>query len=344
MTLTDPFKKDELFRYYKKAFLLIPLVAIFILIIFGFEQAPYKLSGIVQIVHVVFFTGIIWIGCTTIVSILWIKFPWEHHPVKHLIYEIILILIFTNTISLAVYYLETKLGLITSEDNLHLNLVITNIVTLFITTVHEAVDFYKQWKINFSKSVKLEKDNIEAKYETLKTQVNPHFLFNSLNSLVTIVDDNQEAVDYIQNLSEFLRYMLKSKDRELVLVREEVEISKKYLDIQKSRFKENLIIEMDIPESAYHYSLPPLVLQMLIENSLKHNIISKEKPLKIEIKYARETIFIENNLQRKANGDSTGHGLQNIVERYRFFTTREVKIIDTGSVFKVEIPLLKAEI
>ncbi len=339
--MKNPVERD---KYYRNVLLLIPLVAVFIAVIFKFEDVPSDMSVYLKMVHSVFFTAIIWLGCMAIVEFLWKKYPWVHNPFKHLIYEVLLILIFTNTFSYFIFHLEVKLGMVDLDEDIYLNIVITNIITLFITTIHEAVFFYKQWKINFSKSVRLEKDNIEAKYETLKTQINPHFLFNSLNSLITLVDDNEEAVEYIQNLSEFLRYMLKSRDRELVLVREEVEIAKKYLDIQKSRFKENLKIEMDIPESAYHYSLPPLVLQMLIENSLKHNVISKDKPLDIKIRYEHETIYIENNLQKRANGQSTGHGLNNIVERYKFFTSRAVKITETHRIFKVEIPLLKAEL
>ena len=279
-----------------------------------------------------------------IVCYLWRKFPWEHHPVKHVILEVILILTYTNLFSLSVHYLEVKTGLIETPKNIHLDIIITNLITLLITTIHETLFFYKQWKYNFSKSARLEKDNIEAKYEALKTQVNPHFLFNSLNSLTAIVDDNDEAVNYIQNLSDFLRYNLKSRDRELVLVREEVEITQKYLKLQKMRFNGNLIIDFDIPESAFHYALPPLVLQMLVENCLKHNIVSNDKKLTVKTWVTDATVYVENNLQKKRNGNSMGHGLKNIVERYRFFTTQEVKISETESKFTVEIPLLKVEL
>ena len=107
------------------------------------------------------------------------------------------------------------------EEDLYLSILITNLITIIITGIHEAVEFYRQWKYNFSKSVRLEKDNIEARYEMLRNQINPHFLFNSLNSLVALVEDNKQAVSYIENLSGFLRYMLKSRDRQVVLLREE---------------------------------------------------------------------------------------------------------------------------
>ena len=154
----------------------------------------------------------------------------------------------------------------------------TILITFFITSIHESIFFYQQWKYNFSKSVRLEKDNIEARYEALRAQINPHFLFNSLNSLTTMVEDNKPVVEYIQNLSDLLRYMLKSGEKELVLLRDEITILNSYISLQQMRFPETLKIKVDVAESFYHFAVPPLVLQMLVENCLKHNIISKDKP------------------------------------------------------------------
>lgn len=218
------------------------------------------------------------------------------------------------------------------------------LITYLITAIHELVFFYKQWKHNFSKSIRLEKDNIQAKYETLKTQINPHFLFNSLNSLTNLVDENEAAVRYITDLSDFFRYMLGSRDKELVLVREEINLLKKYIHLQQSRFKTNLSIAVDVPESFYHYAISPLVLQMLVENSIKHNIISRDKPLKVSVRTGDESLVVENNLQKKSGISSTGQGLRNITERYRHFTTREVEITETSAIFKVAIPLLTLEL
>lgn len=330
--------------------IVIPLVGITIsLVYFLAKIAPLEHQAYYYILHSIVFTAGLWIGCLFIVTFLWKKYPWEHHPVKHLIIEVIALLLYTNLFSLGIFSLEKSLLMFNESDLLHENIVmgafITNLITFFITTLHEAVFFYKQWKYNFSKSARLEKDNIEAKYETLKSQINPHFLFNSLNSLTTLVDDNNEAVDYIQNLSEFLRYVLKSRDRELVLVRDEVLMLQKYMSLQKSRFRNNLVVSLQIPENYYHYSLPPLVLQMLFENCIKHNIISKDKPLEIAVFVENEAIVVRNNLQKKQEVAGTGQGLNNIVARFGFFTDRGVKISNnSGAYFTVEIPLLTVEL
>ena len=332
-----------------KIILLVIGVGVFISFLFGISRAEESIGEtLFFIVHSVFVTVGIWYGCYIIVTYLWKKFPWERNPVKHLIIEILAVFIYVPIFRLAIYKIELSFDLIPSyiheELNFNEDIIITYLITFLIVSIHEAVFFYQQWKYNFSKSTRLEKDNIEAKYETLKAQINPHFLFNSLNSLTLIVDKNDEAVDYIQNLSEHLRYILKSRDRELVLVRDEVEMLKKYINLQKSRFRENLIIKFDVAEKFYHYSLPPLVLQILVENSIKHNIISKSKPLTINISAKDKRIIVENNLQIKTEVTSTKQGLQNISDRFAFFTSRKIAITKTKAIFKVDIPLLTVEI
>jgi LytS/YehU family sensor histidine kinase len=280
----------------------------------------------------------------SIVMLLWKKFPWEQAPFRHLTLEIILITVYTLVFSSGLYFLEKRFWKIHEVENLGMEVLTTILITYLITSVHESVFFYRQWKYNFSRSVRLERDNIEARYEALRAQINPHFLFNSLNSLTTMVEDNKPVVDYVQNLSELLRYMLKSGEKELVLLRDEVAIMNSYIMLQQMRFPETLNIKVDVPESYYHFAVPPLVLQMLVENSIKHNIISKEKPLRVEITASKDYITVVNNLQKKKGIDSTGQGLKNISGRYRFFTTRKVEITETEEIFSVQIPLLQVEL
>jgi sensor histidine kinase YesM len=195
-----------------------------------------------------------------------------------------------------------------------------------------------------AKEARLESLVKETELKMLRSQINPHFLFNSLNGLITIVEDNKPGVEYIQNLSDLLRYMLKSGEKELVLLRDEIAIMNSYISLQRMRFRGILEIKVDVPESYYHYALPPLVLQMLVENCLKHNIISKENPLRVNIIAEKDAITVVNNLQIKTGVDSTGQGLKNIAGRYRFFTSRKVEIIETRDTFKVIIPLLEVEL
>jgi two-component system, LytTR family, sensor kinase len=333
-------------NYFNKSLLIIiPLVAI---LIFGVYIMSYGITDIGSplglVTHSLFMTAGIWLGCMGIVNYLWRKFPWEQAPFRHLILEIFLILSYTLVFSIALYLLEKKLSNASNVKNLGIEVFTTLLITFFITSIYESVFFYKQWKENFSKSVMLERDNIEARYEALRAQINPHFLFNSLNSLASMVEGNKPVVNYVQNLSELLRYMLKNGEKELVLLRDEMTIINSYILLQQMRFPGTLEIKIDVPEKFYHFAVPPLVLQMLVENCLKHNIISKENPLKVEITASKDSMSVKNNLQKKAGVDSTGQGLKNIMGRYRFFTSQEIEIIETKDTFTVVVPLLQIEL
>ena len=333
-------------RDHLKLILLVMIPALLIgsgLLVLGREQEN---PVFYTIGHSTIISGGLWMFCHAYVHFLWKSYPWDTFPVMHIVLEVAGIALFTLAYGLTLYRIELLLNLGESipSGELFPEALITFLITYLITAIHEMVYFYRQWILNFSKSVRLERDSIEAKYEILKTQINPHFLFNSLNSLTSIVDDNPKAVDYIQNLSGFLRYILGSSDKDLVFLRDELKVLGQYFELQKSRFLENLDVHIDVPEKYYLYTLPPLVLQMLVENCIKHNVISGEKPLQINIFVTKEDIVVSNNLQRKTEVESSGQGLTNIIERYGYFTKRKVSILETNKVYEVSVPLLIVEL
>ena len=290
-----------------------------------------------------FNTVCLWLGSMSIVVFVWSRFPWELMPLKHLLVEIILILSFLSVFILGVdVYFCYNQGT-TLAEGIKLNLIsilFTVLITFLIVTIHEAIFFYRQWKLNFSKSVKLEKDNLEASYNALKAQVNPHFLFNSLNSLMSLLENNPTAEQYVQDLSDFLRYVLISNEREVVTLHEEIENLQKYIHLQKLRFQDNLQVEIDIQPRSLQSEIPTLTLQMLLENCIKHNIISSKRPLKVSITDNGENITVMNNLQQKQAEESTGQGLKNIEGRYRFLAGEPIKIESDEKQFSVTIPLI----
>lgn len=293
----------------------------------------------------VFCTFTLWMGCVAIVTFSWKKFPWETMPNKHIVIEVLLIfllltLYFYFIASVFSYFnkssIQAELQTRTAE------IVITALITALITTIHEAVFFYRQWKLNFSKSISLEKDNLEARYNALKAQVNPHFLFNSLNSLITLLENNPKAEEYVQNLSEYLRYVLVSNDKAEVTLEEEMENLEKFFMLQKLRFDENLVVDINIKPTSLKHKIPPLALQMLVDNCIKHNIISQKKPLLISVFDDGKSITVINNLQPKKSEESTGQGLKNIEGRFRFIGSESIKIEKTEKQFSVTLPLIKS--
>jgi hypothetical protein len=189
-----------------------------------------------------------------------------------------------------------------------------------------------------------ERDKIRAQFELLKNQVNPHFLFNSFNTLTDMVEQqSSEAVPYIEKLSDLFRNILAYRKKELITVAEEMRIVENYLDLQKHRFQEGLLVDINLSEEVRESYIPPLTMQLLIENAIKHNAILPKSPLRIAISSNSYFISISNNRIRKIDSNKesgTGYGLNSIVDRYKFFTKKEVVIRDGEDEFIVELPVI----
>jgi len=328
-------------KWYNLIYWIVGISLIIGLIFSFFTGKEFSLYNI--LLPSLFNTVIIWLGSMSIVIFVWNRFPWESMPLKHIVIEIALIMVLLTIFvtGMGVFYSYKRN--IPILIGLRLNLVdilFTILITFLIVTIHEAIFFYRQWKFNFSKSIKLEKDNLEASYNALKAQVNPHFLFNSLNSLINLLENNPTAEQYVQDLSDFLRYVLMSNEREVVTLQEEIENLQKYIHLQKLRFQENLQVEINIKPALLQYNIPPLTLQMLVENCIKHNTISIQKPLIVSISDNGKNITVSNNLQRKQVEESTGQGLKNIEGRYRFVVGEPIKIESDEKQFSVTIPLI----
>lgn len=188
----------------------------------------------------------------------------------------------------------------------------------------------------------LEKDKVMFQFETLKNQVNPHFLFNSFNTLIGIIEDDQEAaVAYVEKLSDFFRDILVYREKDTITLREELVLIRNYYFLQQKRYGSNLQMEINVPETDLDLLIAPLTLQLLVENAIKHNVVSRDKPLTIQI--ATETgpiLVVRNNLQKKMQPEkSTGIGLENIRKRYHILTRRPVLVTENATLFEVKIPL-----
>jgi LytS/YehU family sensor histidine kinase len=189
----------------------------------------------------------------------------------------------------------------------------------------------------------LKQEMVEFQFQTLKNQVNPHFLFNSFNTLIsTIEDDPQIAVEYVEKLSEFFRNMLGYRDQAVIPLREELDLLQTYFFLQQKRYGNNLVLQVEVPGQYMDRYIPPLTLQMLIENAVKHNVISDKKNLKIEIGITAEGfLFVRNNLQKKRGAvPSTGTGLQNIRSRLELLGQHTMKVQESAQFFTVQLPLL----
>ncbi len=220
------------------------------------------------------------------------------------------------------------------------------LITIVFSIFFHALYFYKELQKKKVTEQKIIAGTASAQFDALKNQLDPHFLFNSLNVLSSLIDENpRQAQKFTSGLSKVYRYVLEQKNKELVTVDEEFTFAKTYMSLLKMRFEDSIIFEIPEKASNPESRVVPLSLQLLLENAVKHNMVTPSKPLHIKIYEDRGNLIIQNNLQEKQIvKKSSGVGLNNIRQRYDLLTQREVYINKTTSDFQVAIPMLTKQV
>lgn len=269
------------------------------------------------------------------------RISWLDEPLKRFIVGIITTVVYTaGVIALTMYAFKVIFDF-HFGGNIQPTILISIVVTLLISFFLHAREFFLNWKKLELDAAKLRNENLTSKYESLKSQLDPHFLFNSLNVLTNLVyTDAEKSAKFIKQLSEVYRYVLEVRSKELVPLADELKFVESYLYLQQIRFGDKLKIENSLQD--VDGLIPPLALQILVENSIKHNIISEDDPLTIKMFREDNFVVIENNLQKKIQltEASTGIGLDNISKRYEFLTGQKIVIEETSAAFIVKLPLL----
>lgn len=341
----------EQFEGFRQREIWIRIVSILVIsIIFpvvAFDQ-PSESAGILKILLItVIRTALLWHGSMLIINFLVARYSIFKEPVKLVGLQVGFLAGFVLLVEFGeIKAIEQFLKIQLSHDDKVTIVVEALLITFLISAIYASVSFFIQWKADLQRAQALEKANLEARFETLRNQVNPHFLFNALNTLLMMVNDNPAASKYVESLSEFMRFMLNTREKEVVLLRDELKIARQYVFIQESRFGGKLTVSFNVPESCFHFAIPPLSLQMLLENALKHNVVSKDNPLLVKIfTENNQYLVVENNVQPKIEKEpSTGVGLENIRNRYLFLTGKEVMVENVNSTFIVKLPLFEKEL
>jgi LytS/YehU family sensor histidine kinase len=282
-----------------------------------------------------------WLGIQAISCWLDETIAWTKSPVIRMIAGLILTATYSILMVLLLKWIfESLTGIYmgNTQGVLYSSLIITLLITFFMTSR----SFLLNWRQTSIDAERLKKESIAAQYESLKTQVNPHFLFNSFNVLSNLVYENPaKAVKFIKQLSDVYRYVLDSRSKELVDIKDELYFLKSYVFLQQMRFGDKLRIDVQLDD--VQSQVAPLALQMLFENAIKHNIVSQDDPLTVRAFRDGNFIVVENNLQVKAvvSEESSGLGLENITKRYEFLSPRNVEILNDGHHFKVKLPIIE---
>jgi LytS/YehU family sensor histidine kinase len=284
--------------------------------------------------------GTMAIGISRISTWLDNNHPWLKNPLKRVALQISLTLGF----SLLVIFITVVFIYFRHQDHSFPAMSFMVKTAVFFLTISLLITYSITFFVNWKKSVvmqeQMKREHLALQYETLKSQVNPHFLFNSLNAVTSLIStDPDKAILFVKKLSEVFRYVLEQKDNEITTLDTELGFLDSYIFLQKIRFGENLRVNIDVPVRTS--LIVPLSLQMLVENAIKHNVISREYPLTINIITKNKNYLeVSNSLRKKPVLDSNNLGLKNIRSRYEFFTTSPVLITESESEFKVEIPLI----
>ncbi len=221
-------------------------------------------------------------------------------------------------------------------------MMLLGLIFIFIITVFSvSLRIIEKWIYSVRQLEELKSLKLKSDYNSLQAQLNPHFLFNNLSVLKSMITfDPDSAIHFTQNFTDVYRYVLQSKDKETVKLSEELEFLEAYVEIHKERMGDSFKVKTEIDESALKKEIPPLALQLLVENAIKHNIALKENPLIIHIQSDGEKLIVSNNVNLKESAYSEKTGLENLSQRYALLTDRPVKVRPGKEKFEVEIPLL----
>lgn len=296
--------------------------------------------------------GIIWQGNRYLLFRFINKGDWVSSPAKRLgiiVGTNILYTIGVSLLLLCAWFIVMSCswywvsGFVFKWTSIWITVAIILVCVLFVTSAYELIYQVKLKENQRLKAEQLESAKILAELEALKSHVDPHFMFNSLNLVSYLIDiDPKRARKFVDDLSEVYRYILQSKNKDLVLLGDEMDFTRKYIELLELRFEESLSVELSVnKKQEYKFLVPPVSIMMAVENAVKHNEASQQNKLFIKITQQNNSLTIQNNLAVKKNiRDSSKTGLINLEERYKQITGASIKVLKTDTEFSLTLPLL----
>jgi two-component system LytT family sensor kinase len=288
-----------------------------------------------------------WFSTIYVNRLIDLKIKWLTQPVLRSILGIITLvldsIIVFAIVQFIMIYAVYKLKPFDAWPYVSESIIYVLLISFIMSLIFTAIGFFKAWKLALIQSEKLKTEMMAFRYEALRNQINPHFLFNSFNVLSDLVyADQAMAVKFINQLSDLFRYVLDSRDKELVPLKDELAFMQSYIYLLKTRFEEKLDMKIEI-DAAPDELIVPMTLQLLVENAVKHNEVSEAYPLQIHIRRNDTFLEVENSLRiKKVGEDSKNTGLKNIIQQFSYFTDRQIDVSNTDRKFLVRVPILKS--
>jgi two-component system, LytTR family, sensor kinase len=307
-----------------------------------FPEFGWRLQLTIFIISIISIT-IIWTILEFIDGLLNKHMPYQQGVIRRIVFQICIGLVCMYLyISLLIFFLADIFPITLDKILKTLAYVIVTLLILAVNGGSVGAYFFHEWKKAIIRNERLQKERALVQFDNLKNQLNPHFLFNSLTSLNSLIFENQQlASDFLQQLSKVFRYVLQNKEKELVSLETELTFIEHYISLLQTRFHESLRLQIKIPPQDRARQIVPVTLQILIENAIKHNIVNEQSPLTIHIFTAGDYLHIRNNLQKKSIIETSNKmGLENMKALYSFLSKKQVGITEDAMSFEVKIPLL----
>ncbi len=347
-------------KFNKKDLLAVLVIAVVPVLIENIRDLFYQVGPVLEpnlrivyacmgFLYSLIITSSLYFGCLTVFHFMNEKFPWNEKPVKRLVIQFFLLFsyaTFVQFVVLLLFSLSPLYSDINTDSKFFFeNIFFGNTITLIVSILVEGVYFFRRWKESLLLAERMKRENLVSQLNSLKTQLDPHFLFNSLNVLSTLIKkDPEKAEQFIADFAKVYRYVLDVKDEMVVTLSSELKFLESYTALQKIRFGDALQLKVNINPRPMTLYLPPLCLQELVSNAVKHNEVSKEKPLVVEIFNKGDILVVRNNLQRRNEPEnSTQLGLENIRKRYSLLSGQKPMFEIREESFVVELPLLEIE-
>ncbi len=344
---------------YKKILIAVPIVTIVIVSFFTIKSVITPEDHDVSITWSIFFTALVTISISLANFPIFEKMKFQF-PIRIDIFKRLtlgfLVTSFTASLIISTWVLlfykvfkDFGINHMVEKEGIQA-VIFENIVTAIIANFTLGVLMILRysiigWKNSIIEAEQYKRQSIESQYSALVNQINPHFLFNSMNALSSLIPQSPEkAVEFVNRFSKIYRYVLEVKDKIVCEIKDELDFLDSYCYLQKIRFGDNLLIEKQIDASCLNCFLPPLSLQFLVENAIKHNEVSKTNPLNIKIFSNSKYITVTNNLKLKfTKQDSPGIGLKNLKERYHHLTELKPEFLIKNNEYIAKVPLIKEE-
>lgn len=332
----------------RKAIIIVIAILLVAFLVFLLIKAQPPVGFYITMAMLGFVGSLLWFGTRLISTKLDVFLPWREYVTSRFFIQLGLTIVY-SLLCLNISYAAFK-SIFTDDPPLWEQIIVMNIygslLILPIFSIYFGIHFLKAWKKSELESEQLQKESIKSQLDALKNHLDPHFLFNNLNILSSLIDkDTSQSKRFLEKFADVYRNILQNEASELISLKNELEFIDSYLYLISIRFQEGIVVSIDIDESLKNRVIPPLSLQMLLENCFKHNAISETKSLKINITNEGDNYLTVTNVLnlKKKSLDSRSSGIENIKKRYAYFTDLQVVVNKTKDEFQVKIPLLEIE-